>query len=529
MATAVEMNVAAVAVADAVCVICHEEESAEQPFLNPGPCACIGSLRYHRECLVLTLKYSGTCGACQKPYTNPNLIGAVTRQLDKTNKEDMMGIARLYFSQIYARPYDFFEVAQQDDQGRRHGYSAVYVRFYHYGWTRYRVAAIREFKNGLVHGESITYSSEGAASDTPTTAPPPASNRAILETYVDGVRMGPFQTFHPNGELRSSGTYRVEGKRVGLYEEFTSDGEILQRVTFAEDGTESYTDGQQIFYYPYRDQGYKFHGVIEVTYKGGKKNGLAVAKDDADDILEILTYKDDKLHGAFTRYEKGRHLHGKQRSIEASGAYKNGQRHGKFIINNNNGRFLELNYSEGLPVGTQKVYGLEPDHRNILYTEHLLEMTTLAADGSGLLDGPAIYYRHGKVTQISNYSRGQLHGRLALFDERGVKRWEILMDRGLVKGGSIIRCADESGVEATSRAAAEGELLGGVIGDFPLRFVYNTRTHTHQMIELFEPEPLPLFVRKRIIGCICGKCKAWYADSDGDYSDDDSYGYYDRD
>ena len=53
----------------------------------------------------------------------------------------------------------------------------------------------------------------------------------IIETFENGKKTGPFQTYYNSGELLVSGNYK-DGKKDDLWEYFNEDGSILGSETF---------------------------------------------------------------------------------------------------------------------------------------------------------------------------------------------------------------------------------------------------------------------------------------------------------
>ncbi len=545
MSTAVLLPVSASAFAPApaddepLCIICQDEATAEKPFLNPGPCNCTGTIRYHRECVLLAMQYSTTCGACKKSYGNPNYLGATKRQLDTSSAEDMIGLDVPYLSRLYYN--GIFELVYYNDAGERDGVSCVYGEYPWVNMLSFEVIAIRHFKNGQLDGDFSTYDvSNKRPNNDQSLCTPPVTAQLASYTYKGDKRVGPFKTYKFRyGIVETEGTYNESQKLVGRFQSYNHFNNVVRDVIYMDDGSERFADGEHTFGRWYVHDNHGFHGILKVPYKNGLRNGEARLTEmrhsgrydptpTREILVEVRNYKDGLRYGPITRYQ----TLGDDSQVAMTGNYKDGQRHGRFMLYHNSGRpYLELNFRNGLQVGRQTVWSFDACDRvdpvfdpfgvKRSYTRKI-QTTTLAADGSCELDGPAVYYRAGKVFQMCNWRMGQLHGPFKLFDERGVKRWEIMMAAGYVKEGSLIRYFDEAGMEESWRAAGDDLYLGNVVGNIPLHHVYDTQNGYNNLIELFEPVYVEAEEDEDCCGCGC--CRFEGSD-DEDYEEDDDDAY----
>jgi len=146
-----------------------------------------------------------------------------------------------------------------------------------------------------------------------------AGNKISVTPYVNGMKEGTVEVFHPKGQVLMRVTFSKD-KKEGPAIEYYPDGKIAQQATYVNDqkqGEEKsfHSDGKQASSIPYVDD--KIHGlyrrwnekgtlVFEAEYKKGLRHGKFNKYYDSGKPMTLQTFADDQLHGVKKSYdEKG--------------------------------------------------------------------------------------------------------------------------------------------------------------------------------------------------------------------------------
>jgi antitoxin component YwqK of YwqJK toxin-antitoxin module len=582
---------------EAICCLCHDGDSPEQPLLQVRVCSCKGSIRFHRDCVFEMAKHNPKCGACGKTLLNPDYVGLYYDAADP----ELAGARHRknsHNSEVYGILNDFYHVAEADAT-KRHGICKVFYEQHGGGygykspipWTIYEV---KHYDNGLLHGPYKRWSHfEQKYIQYPD----------VEATYDQGVLRGPFKIYdsYRGGRLHITGTLHTLGELfnntkdgvslkpdtnipfgtdalyIGEYKmDEGGDYGITYHVTFAKPCKKEYmfahdhaalaelasklADGQHIIYYvtepDYYGKPFNSDGRITFNVLNGLMEGDWTATLYNGDIVEQRQYKDGKLHGPYKRYcytparygSKTQELH----NIVEEGHFVDGKRHGKFTFYYKSGKSvsptkkLVANYRHGNRIGQQTLYDLNGQ---------ILETTTLAEDGTGFLEGPAVFYCEGRVIQRCSFRLDELHGKMTLYTSSGMPWLQVTMECGKLRGGSWVNHYDETGTldkAVCERVKREGDYLAviGELDNYTVRTLASTDGDfaSASFVEVRDEPEMHFYVNARTgkmkyssagAGCKCADCvyeydedeciarKALRDQASVDYSDDDYYGAYD--
>lgn len=191
--------------------------------------------------------------------------------------------------------------------------------------------------------------------------------------------------YYKDGTIQSEVTYK-NGKKNGIATYYHPNGKKSLELFFKDDLAE----GQSTLWY--------FKGTINRTgnYKNNKLNGISTTWDENDGYkLSEETYLNDTLNGLYREF----HPNGE---VKTKGNYKSGKYEGKWEY------FDEL----GLPVGeglfkngAGVLKGWYPDGktiREVHYLDNLKDGSETFWDESGKLE-KIIYYKNGKVIKIETF------------------------------------------------------------------------------------------------------------------------------
>ena len=480
---------------EAICCLCHDGNSAEKPLLTVSVCSCKGTMRFHRDCVFEMAKHNPVCGACKKLLLNPDYVGLYYDAADP----ELTGAhhaKRQYTDEVYGVLHDFY---YPNEAGKKHGISKVYFE-QHSGyyakssdaWTIYEV---KHYNNGVLHGPYKKWSHHELKQ---------VQFPEVEATYDQGVLRGPFKLYdsYRDGRLTKTGTlystplvkpdgplgFGLDALYIGEYKE-DAGGRwgITTHCTFKVPSfslnvlssdhaalaafVAKLADGKHIIPYctsiGYYGAAANSDGRISLTVRNGLLEGAWTATLFSGEVAEQRHYVAGKLHGPYKRMHylavTFHRQNEKVLGVAEEGVYVAGRHHGKFIRNAINTSctgvqpFLRANYSNGVRIGQQMLYDFEGQ---------LLETTTLAADGSRTLDGPAVFYAGGRAVQRCNFRGDVLHGKLTLYRVQDGMPWlQLIMDAGKLRGGSWITRYDSAGVidkAASERVKVDGDFLAAV-------------------------------------------------------------------
>jgi antitoxin component YwqK of YwqJK toxin-antitoxin module len=171
-----------------LCYICYDVNSAVNPFLDPSPCACRGSLHLHNTCYNRLLELAAAEGkpaACTICKTKFTASANAYIDIDETDED---GIHRKGTRNILTGAYDGLLCA------------------YHTNGEHWFVA---EYKEGIRDGPYREWYEDGAEHTNGNSK--------------NGELDGPYTEFWRGGKIRIQTAYK-DGEYDGSYKEFSEDG-----------------------------------------------------------------------------------------------------------------------------------------------------------------------------------------------------------------------------------------------------------------------------------------------------------------
>ncbi len=168
------------------CYVCMGPESQEEPFANPNPCDCKGSIKLHSSCAQQVMAMSSSCGICK-------------------NLWKFTGIRRnVYGNKLHSEvPYVNGLV-----NGLLKTYSIIDGS----------LSNEMPYVNNIPHGLYKLYDNTGIC---------------LVECmYANGKRNGIYKNYYPNGRLKEEGTHYNEFKD-GISKEYNINGWLLYERIWA--------------------------------------------------------------------------------------------------------------------------------------------------------------------------------------------------------------------------------------------------------------------------------------------------------
>ena len=156
--------------------------------------------------------------------------------------------------------------------------------------------------------------------------------------FLDGLEVGTFTYYYPNGTVRIRNTYTEPGVRCD-HEAYDEQGRLLARGHYDRRNR----DGQWLFY---SEEG---RLVKEASYRMGIKDGLHVIYTQQGDTAEVTHWRNNHRHGRWWK-RIGRNGY-------ITGTYLNGGLEGRLVEYDDNGLLArEGHYLDGLKHGTYRYY-----------------------------------------------------------------------------------------------------------------------------------------------------------------------------
>ncbi|MBQ5401918.1 MAG: hypothetical protein IIU16_03280 [Bacteroidales bacterium] len=171
--------------------------------------------------------------------------------------------------------------------------------------------------------------------------------------FVDGQETGTFTYYYTDGTVRIRNIYSEPGKRC-THEAYDEQGHLLARGEY----NQRNRDGQWQFF---AEDG---RLVKEASYKMGVKDGQHVIYDRKGDTAEVTHWQDNRKHGRWwkrignTGYITANYVRGgveghlleydDNGQMVRDGEYKEGMRHGKNLLYENNELVAEEDWQHGV-------------------------------------------------------------------------------------------------------------------------------------------------------------------------------------
>ena len=221
----------------ALCYICYDPSTATEPFLQPSPCACSGSIHLHYSCFLKIQQHNpaASCSICKRPY----------KEVDNTE--------------------EYEEIVEE-------------------GSAHYRVTGTRDRLTGKKDGLIVYYYPDGG-------------HKRCVEYHAD-KREGLFEEYYESGVLAVKGRY-YNDKRSGSFKEYYEGGELRLEAHYRRDKlhgeyTEYYESGKMKSAHQYNT------GVIYGLGCEYYKNGIQASLVEYDELgrktgTEFQHYEDGIL------------------------------------------------------------------------------------------------------------------------------------------------------------------------------------------------------------------------------------------
>jgi antitoxin component YwqK of YwqJK toxin-antitoxin module len=207
-----------------LCYICYDPSTIAEPFLQPSPCACSGSIHLHYSCFLKIQQHNraASCSICKRPYS------------EVSTTED--------YEEIVEEDGTHYRVTGTRCRltGKKDGLTVYY---YSDGGHKRCV----EYKNDEREGMFEEYYESGIL--------------AIKGRYYKNNRYDLFKEYYPSGELRLEAYYR-DGKLHGEYTEYYESNKMKSACQYSRGtryglGCEYYENGIQSSLVEYDENGKK--------------------------------------------------------------------------------------------------------------------------------------------------------------------------------------------------------------------------------------------------------------------------------
>ena len=229
MATAVAASVAAASTnADLpTCYICYEASSQAQPFIEPSPCSCSGSIHLHYSCFQKIQEHNPApnCSICKRPYKEITTIedyeeiveeGGIHYRVTGTRSRITGAKDGLI---VYYYPDGGHKRCVEYVEDKQHG---MFEEYFESG-----ILAVKTtYRTGHRHGKCLEFHSGGTT--------------RIESNYHHGTLHGEYTEYYENGKTKSAISY-YEGLRESLaceYYENGIQGQLVEYVNGEKNGTE---------------------------------------------------------------------------------------------------------------------------------------------------------------------------------------------------------------------------------------------------------------------------------------------------
>ena len=156
--------------------------------------------------------------------------------------------------------------------------------------------------------------------------------------FLNGLEVGTFTYYYPNGTVRMRNTYLIPGKRCN-HEAYDEQGHLIARGHYDRRNR----DGKWLFY---AEDG---RLVKEASYRMGVKDGLHVVYTHSGDTAEVTHWRDNHRNGRWWK-RIGRNGY-------ITGTYVNGGLEGVLVEYDDDGMLVrEGNYRDGFKHGSYRYY-----------------------------------------------------------------------------------------------------------------------------------------------------------------------------
>ena len=266
----------------------------------------------------------------------------------------------------------------------------------------------------------------------------------------EDIVTGPWEFYHSNGRIRSTGIFNEDGQRTGEWRYYYQNGILKEISQYENDKAKGntqiwYDNGlyyKKLHYQADEKDGEEttwfFNGLLKtvINYKTGKKEGIARYYTSAGFLRTVTLYSNDLQEGDETIYHKNG-------SIESVVTYKNNEATGAYKEYFDNSKLrMEGNYTAGKKAGTWKTF----------YKDGIPEYMENYVNGE--LDGQyTSWYGNGKIESKRAYRKGDIDGKKENFDEDGLLSVETIFEKGRLRD---IKFFDKTGQVISNTTSRKG-------------------------------------------------------------------------
>ena len=289
------------------------------------------------------------------------------------------------FSDVQTVPYEKIVTRGDSNIVYIEGQQAPFTGVVEKKFPNGKVEATMSFKDGKLHGRTVTYYQNG--------------NMKSDESFVNGIADGVSKSFYENGKVEYETTYK-NNKRNGLEKSYSSTGQLQTEMT--------YKNG-------------KLEGLSKIYGENGKLEGEAYFKDGQPEGITkdyypngIVKSEGNYLLGAKHGASKMYYENGK---LQSEATFKNGVLDGLQKDYTEDGKLLrELPYKYNQVNGLAKFYNEQTGK---------LEYETNYIDN--MREGISKkYYPSGKLLSEVNFKKDKEEGLLKAYYEDGKPQGEIM-------------------------------------------------------------------------------------------------------
>ncbi len=324
------------------CYLCFDDATEGNPFIDPNPCACKGSVKLHSSCAEELMNKTVSCGVCKNAWSFTGIKrtyvpilpeGSLALELPVAKSDSATG--SLYEEIHYVN-------------GIRHG---LYKKYYQ--TSDVNAELMLEVEANYINGECVY----------PAKIYYPCSGSLKAEVhYVNGELNGLCKYYYETGELFEEYNYLI-GLLEGSYKSFYKNGQLYNECNYVNDMREGpykqyYENGQLQEEQNYvnnclngQSKTYFMNGNIscEKNYINNIMEGVCKNYYNSGQLKDEFNYINGIINGPYKSYydncqlqEESNFVNGKLHGLFKL-YYKNGQLRKEGIYNNGSIRNNEIN------------------------------------------------------------------------------------------------------------------------------------------------------------------------------------------
>lgn len=250
-----------------------------------------------------------------------------------------------------------------------------------------------------------------------------SGNLKSAYNYVAGVLTGPGKEYYKTGVLKEAGTY-VNGKTDGSYKTYNESGDVASEMFFTKE---------------------KVNGEWKSYHNNGKLKEKRTYIDNIEDGPHQEYYDNGQVAAAY-------HVKKGQMDGEANYYSRQGKVYSTIVYENGGIKLAKYMDAGGKLLSSSAAKGKSTDI--VSYTADGIKKSHFSYDAQGYAGPDTVFYPSGKISQVSQYSKGELNGPVVSYYLNGNKKSEINMTNGKEDGYY-------QGYHVTGKLEAEGWIKNG--------------------------------------------------------------------